>query len=175
MEKNILKSNSLHWSAAKSFKTSHYDFFKVNIHCYLAENAKFNIRFRSRFCSSECIPTFALHKCCAKCKQPVKQGASHRNKQAFHFLHSFTASAFYLPVFSSARFPFRLLSKANWLNSRFSVKEVLRCYFFKLDFTFFIIKTRTGTGAFNNLSSVYKPFNLYYPFLEDSKNIDSWY
>lgn len=31
-----------------------------------------------------------------------------------------------LPVFSSARSPFKFLSKANWLNSRFSVKDVLR-------------------------------------------------
>lgn len=96
--KNILKSNSLHWSAAKSLKISQYAFFKVYIHCHFTENAKFNITFLSRLCSSECIPAFALHKCCAKWKQPVKQRASHRNKQTFHFLPSCTASALCLPL-----------------------------------------------------------------------------
>lgn len=139
-------------------------FFKVNIHCYLAENAKFNIRFLSRLCSSKCIPAFALHKCCVKCKQAVKQRASHRNKQTFHFLASCTASVFCLPAFSLARFPSRLLHKANWLNSSFSVKDVLRCYYFKLDFTFLVLKQEQALEhliiypLFTNLSTCIIPF-----------------
>lgn len=137
-----------------------------SIFCYLIENAKFNVSFMSKLCASECFPASALHKRFAKCRQPVKQRELHRNKWAFHFLPSRTASPFCLPVFSSASFPFKLHSKANWFNSRFSVENVLRWVVitFSWKFFFFILKTRAGTGAFNHLSSIYKSFNLLYPF-----------
>lgn len=125
-----------------------------SIFYYITENAKFNISFMPKLCTSECIAVSAMHKYLVKCKQPVKQRAAQRDWQAFHFFSAGSEATFCLPVYSSASFSFRLFSKANWFNARLLDESILRWDVITLSWkSIFLSETRAGIEAFYCLSS----------------------